>query len=296
MLINFILRFQKFRDLGDYPHKLKRKFQFISGNYKNFTDSEIESDSQSTEYVNWVSQIIASPKKYKEFRKSRIYREILEHVTYDQGLVYLEKFHAMGGSTEAILSYKKLDAIGSPRRFFYRGVGFISPTTLRYFATAQEIFNLFDLRDIANIVEIGCGYGGQAAVLKNLGLKNNYIFYDIPEVQSLISKFLSQNNPQNSSNFPSIYSIQPSSGNFVLSNYAFSELPEIVQRDYLSNLISSSKSGYMIMNSGLTDFTGRSSGKMALKEIMSFIPNAYILEEYPKTGPDNYLLVWGTKE
>ncbi len=78
-----------------------------------------------------------------------------------------------------------------------------------------------------------------------------------------------------------------------ISNYAFSELPYEVQKEYLEKILKKSKRGYMIMNSGRTNFSGRSTGKMTLKELNREIPTLEVREEYPKTGPDNYVLIWG---
>ena len=50
--------------------------------------------------------------------------------------------------------------------------------------------------------------------------------------------------------------------------------------------------GYVIMNSGDSNKTGKSKGKITLQEIMSRIPNARVLPEIPRTDLDNYVLVW----
>jgi hypothetical protein len=48
----------------------------------------------------------------------------------------------------------------------------------------------------------------------------------------------------------------------------------------------------MVMNSGMTNFTGRSSGKLRIEEIKEYIPNLVIASEQPKCGPDNYVAIW----
>ena len=54
-----------------------------------------------------------------------------------------------------------------------------------------------------------------------------------------------------------------------------------------------SNSGYMIMNSGRDNLTGRSSEKMSVQEIISHIPGASIFEAVAKTLKDNYIIAWG---
>ena len=78
----------------------------------------------------------------------------------------------------------------------------------------------------------------------------------------------------------------------VISNYAFSELPRKIQDEYLEKVILKSQRGFMLMNSGKTNKTGRSEGKITLEELRKSIPNLQELPEVPLTSPDNYLLVW----
>ena len=92
-----------------------------------------------------------------------------------------------------------------------------------------------------------------------------------------------------------IYDIQFKETDFVVSNYAFSELPEMTQREYVEKLFKKSPAGYLMMNSGRTNFTRRSSGKLSLNEILELLPGSSVFEELPKTGPDNYLIIWGFK-
>ena len=80
---------------------------------------------------------------------------------------------------------------------------------------------------------------------------------------------------------------------FAISNYAFSELPKTIQEIYLRTVLAKSKSGYMIMNSGLTNYTGRGEGKLSLDEIRKHLPNSVVVQENPLTSKDNYILIWG---
>jgi len=79
----------------------------------------------------------------------------------------------------------------------------------------------------------------------------------------------------------------------VISNYAFSELPLELQKIYIEKVIRKSKRGYLIMNSGMNNFSGRSDGKLHLAELRTLLPVFEILDEIPNTGPDNYVIVWG---
>ena len=78
----------------------------------------------------------------------------------------------------------------------------------------------------------------------------------------------------------------------MISNYAFSELPAVVQRMYVEKVLKKASRGYMTMNSGMPDSL-YSDGRMTLEEIQSIIPTTRILEEKPHSFRGNYLLVWG---
>ena len=86
------------------------------------------------------------------------------------------------------------------------------------------------------IVEIGGGYGGLCLFLKSLssffGVSiDSYILYDIPEIERLQSKYLQYHEIQ----------ITPKeeicSGYFLISNYAFSELPKDIRKAYEEEVI-----------------------------------------------------------
>ena len=53
----------------------------------------------------------------------------------------------------------------------------ISTTALRYLKIALDI-NQFYGHNLGNVVEIGCGYGGQALILDKVCNLTSYAFYD----------------------------------------------------------------------------------------------------------------------
>jgi hypothetical protein len=63
-----------------------------------------------------------------------------------------------------------------------------------------------------------------------------------------------------------IENLAPTEYDLVISNYAFSELPRDVQINYVKSVLAPSKRGYLTMNSGRSDWTGRSAGKLTLDE------------------------------
>jgi putative sugar O-methyltransferase len=257
-----------------------------------FSQDGIHSDSQVTFYEQSVSAIISSNREFKRFRRIYDYREILEHVDYNLGKKYLDTILTRNPrSINDITNFKNNDLVGRPRTYYFKGVGQISPTTLRYIAVAMDLQEKFGRLNFPRIVEIGAGYGGQAAILQTLQTYEQYFIYDLPDVQKLIRQYSSLIKTTNLE-YPDINNSKPQYFDLVISNYAFSELPRDIQNQYLEKVILKSNNGYMLMNSGKENRTGRSDGKITLQELREMIPN---LEEYPElplTSPDNYLLVW----
>jgi putative sugar O-methyltransferase len=282
--------------LSDFPQKLYIfiKNQIYDGSL--FSTSN-RSDSDSTPYTSFVASAIVSEKKLNSFRKDFRYRLILEHVDFALGFEYLRRL------TPATLDFYRenvnlvnLSKVGSPRVFFYPDLGWISPTIIRYLYVNQSLQRLFGESAIQNVAEIGIGFGGQAAITsKSLNVKR-YSIYDLPVVLALAESTLEKAELLSSAFVnKSISQVELETYDLVISNYAFSELPEAVQRDYIAKMLGASRCGYITMNSGRSDFSGRSSGKMSLTEITDLLPSCEILEEDPKTGPDNYIIVWGHK-
>ena len=254
-----------------------------------------KSDSDSTSYTDFVSAAVRDDKKLDRFRTAYSYRMILEHVDFELGYEYLSRL-----TPTTIAFYlndpmlKNLSKVGSPRVYYYPQLGWISPTVIRYLYVNQRILDLFSSKGVKKVGEIGIGFGGQFAITSKSMRSTEYSMYDLPVVLSLSEKTLGKANLLNGSfKQQSIDPVVPNSFDLVISNYAFSELPTDVQRDYILKIFKNTSCGYLTMNSGRSDVTGRSFGKMSLAEITAAIPGCEILEEDPLTGPDNYIIVWG---
>lgn len=253
--------------------------------------SSTRSDSELTNYLKLVNRGIENKQKFRSYFG---YRQILEHVTYYQGLMYLNRIRELGVvSSKEIYSLPHLDVIGKPRVFDYQELGHKSPTTLRYFSVASELREIFGTNLGENIAEIGAGFGGQAIVLDQLFNIETITIFDLPEVNTLISTFVGQFECKSQFYFKSEPKQLDLKIDFVISNYAFSELPRDLQLSYIAKLLTKSPKGYMIMNSGKSNVTGRSKGKVTFEDLKATIPGLQLGPEIPKTGPDNYVVYWG---
>ena len=276
----------------DMPIRVRNIILRKAKRVRPYSNNVSQSDSQATFYEKTVNDINSSKRRFKRFRRIYNYREILEHLGYKDGKSYLH--------TRKINDFQQIlkepcivnaDRIGKPRKFYYRNIGWISPTTLRYIATGYDIRDRFDFSKITTIAEIGAGYGGQINVLNTLVPQRRYLVFDLPNVQILIQNFLQRGTTVEIS-FEKISSYKSEHVDLVISNYAFSELPKELQLEYLKKIMSKSTNGYLLMNSGKTNSTGRSVGKVSFEEIQTFLPTVEIHPEIPLTSADNYLLIW----
>lgn len=258
------------------------------------------SESEDRFYVQAVERIVAHPKKFARFRRIYNYREVLEHVSFAQGKLYISRIlHLEPTLLNSTLQFQANDATGKPYIHNYPNIGKFSPTTLRYISVAAEIRSLFGNEVSGDFAEIGVGYGGQFSVLNETQRISSYSMFDLVPVLELVRKYLSSfGNNQVKLNkviFEDLRELPDKNWDLVISNYAFSELPKSLQLDYVEKVLTRSKRGYLIMNSGKSNISGFSKGKLTLKELEDLLPGVEILEEVPNTGPDNYVLVWGHK-
>ena len=195
-------------------------------------------------YVQCVKENINLEKENLFFKSDPRYNYVLEHVNLAQGLEYLslikEEFGDFYESNKDFLIElcKKNDEIGAPAKGYFINFCSCSPTNLRYIY--QSLLTLKYAKEIGlenlKIVEIGGGYGGLCLFLKSLsslfGVSiDSYVLYDIPEIEQLQSKYLQYHEIE----------ITPKeeicSGYFLVSNYAFSELPQDIRKVYEDEVI-----------------------------------------------------------
>ena len=75
-----------------------------------------------------------------------------------------------------------------------------------------------------------------------------------------------------------------------MSNYAFSELPKILQKKYLLKYIKKSKNGYMVMNSGKKESSFKEN-HYSLSELKEYLPKFKIKKDISNV-PGNYIIYW----
>lgn len=285
-----IYRFLKDKTLIEYKKILAKLFGEFSTKLDN------RSDSDNGNYLRTVRKSIKSTRKFNNFKRNKNYQDILEHTDFEIGKKYFEilKFRNDHIFENIQLAYIN-DEIGNAKKFSFDD-HYISPSTLRYAKVISDLQNLFGGCPGNNWIEIGVGYGGQALIADQFFKIESYTLVDLKDVLNLTSRYLDHHllncelilKTHNELSNRNLY-------DFVISNYAFSELPRKLQISYVNKVLSKSKKGYLTMNSGI-EASARTNNKLTINELRELLPSFEILDEVPNTSPDNYVIVWGHQE
>jgi hypothetical protein len=254
-----------------------------------------ESIAQTTSYPNFCERAAEDDELFANFKQNPIYRQILEHVTYQEGQEYLK---IIQNDYPELLDYlplfKQNDTIGNPIKYVYSDIGEISSTTLRYMKVAGDLKRTFgDKLRSMHIVEIGGGYGGQCKILSDLGAFASYTMIDLPQCNPLSKRYLSALGVANVSFIDNTDLKSAGQYDLVISNYAFSEIDKEGQSEYLEKIIDPSPYGYMTLNfmssySNICSYT--------LQELLTFLykshKKGHVEAERPLTGTSNVILTW----
>lgn len=243
--------------------------------------------SDNREYLSIVEVATQSELVFHKFRSNRQYRKILEHVTKRLAMEYL------GSIPEAerrlLLELTECDVVGGPLRYRFRKYGHYSPTTIRYlFFNAQYRKYFGELTDF-KVIEIGGGFGGQAAVSLTLDPTISWTIFDLPQVLALQEKYLSAVNLKGRVNFESGLDIRRTQGDLLISNYALSEISRDLQITYFDSVVTNCQRGYMAWNT----ISEKVNGGLTLSEVLEMIPGSKYVEEVPSSSPGNVIIYWG---
>ena len=259
------------------------------------SDKAFKSASDNGSYPELALRAAIDPNIFSIFRRHRSYTAILEHVSIKQGEEYLTIIQEeYGYSTKEVLeAISCLQSIGHPILHKIKGLPDpVSTTALRYLKVALEIKALRG-KYLGHVVEIGCGYGGQAVILDKIADIDSYTFIDLWQVNMLIKRFIEASPLSCNYSISTLReAVRPrNSWDFAISNYAFSELPKGLQEKYLADIILVSQHGYMTMNSGIGGSHGEVAN-MSLAELQSALHTSSVIEERPLTSSKNYILSW----
>jgi hypothetical protein len=284
---DYLKQVLKISGVRGFKDDLNVKFKEWSLNTSHFNAQNDSSLSDTYDYRLICKLAVESEEIFSKFARNREYRAILEHVTREQGFMYLNLIK----NKEVMSLIPKLQEInlGNPFKFYYRGIGMISPTYLRYLKVVDDLKNIFGNLDNFCISEVGAGYGGQAVVIDRLFKIQSYSIYDLSYSCDLIKKYTERLGTEMPLSFYRDSIENTSEIDLFISNYAFSELKRDIQIAYLNNLISKSKRGYVVYN----HITEGHFDSMDVNEFKARIDGAEIFAEKPLTFSGNQLVIWG---
>ena len=250
------------------------------------TDSDYQSD-----YVSFCNLAVSNIDAFNNFRSLKPMVEAIDHVTFQQGKIYISEILASNSwSDEYIKVVKAVDSIGKSRKYRFKPYGVFSPTIIRYLKVYNDLVLYFGKLDSKNIAEIGVGFGGQASIIQLINKPLTYSLFDLPAVLDLTKKFLSELSIEkdlywHDGRNPS--SVKP---DLVISNYAFSELSKQMQNKYLENVILPSPQGYITWST----LSEQLLGGYSIADLVRIIPGSQILPEKPYTSSGNCIIIWGS--
>lgn len=207
------------------------------------------SESDNSRYPQFCYLAAQNDVIFQTFRKGQAYRDIVETVGYDLGLLFAKEIKER--YPYLLPSFEKIcleDKVGGPLNYFYPGIGLISPTVLRYVKVFGDLQREFGDLSKFHIVEIGGGFGGQCKIIHDIGGFAKYDIIDLPACVPLIDKYLSCFSIANvtATGYSSLQN--PVQCDLVISNYAFSEISRTGQSWYMEMVINQAPRGYMIYN------------------------------------------------
>jgi hypothetical protein len=187
----------------------------------------------------------------RRFRRLRAVRNVVETVGPTDARFYAKRILQWGAEWLGNPLVADIDDWGDPIRCprLLLGTGRpFSPTTLRYLATALWLKRSHKLPAGADIVEIGVGFGGLAA-MNALVSKSRTHLVDLPQVEQAALRMLAETGLGAHGMTGGAAMEKPVP--MVISNYAFTEMNAGLQRDYFEKFIRGSSHGIIISNAGI---------------------------------------------
>ena len=229
--------------------------------------------------------------KLTDWKRNHDVTTILEHLSFENGQVYLDTLLGDGVNPRVIQKLCSLnDQFGNANVQKFENDILSSPSSIRYVRHALDICNLIKSKNFTkvNIIEIGGGYGGLCLILNQLsaivGINiDKYFIYDLPETQKLQRYYLSNTNCitnvrwKPASNFGQNFITNDGEINILVSCYCLSEIEDKFKLEYLQHLLSKVSGAYLAWNWGY---------KTGLPE------NRIETVEYPDTGNGNTIIKW----
>lgn len=205
--------------------------------------------TSNSDYQLICQEAASNDELFNVFKQNKRYQEVLEHVSYQAGQELLDDTKDKEFMLDNLEKFRANDVLGGANIQDYGTYGSLSPSTARYIKNAIDIRYEFG-PGLTKIVEIGGGYGGLAKTMSVVYKLEKYTVVDIPEVNLLSNKYISNFpeldgifNTHSCYEYPTITDLD-----LVISNYALSELNIDGQLEYFDKIIQHAQHFYIIYN------------------------------------------------
>jgi putative sugar O-methyltransferase len=242
-------------------------------------------------HVLTASNAIKCDHAFNNFKTDPNFTSILEHVSYQQGLEYINEIKTYSNWNSLNWNiFLENDTIGNPQTYNYSNelnelklnTFDISPSTLRYICFGIKILDYiksFNKTELS-IVEVGGGYGGQCKILFDLcelsGITiSKYTIIDLTEITLLQSKFLKKLNYENVNTIPfdGCDKLLDSYYDLFISNYALGEFTFDVKEFYINRVLPKCNRYFITWNT---------------RPIHDYFNNSKFVDESPQTNPTQF--------
>lgn len=193
--------------------------------------------SEGMPWASLCSEYADGTRDSTGFRRHSAVRDVVETVGPVDGRFYAQKIREWGPEWLTNEAVMEIDRWGNPIRWPKWLLGTpnsFSPTTLRYLATALWLKRKGYLGPKSNILEIGVGFAGLAA-MNALVSGAVTTLVDLPQVEAAAARMLTENGL--AAQYQLSRTVRDSPMDLVISNYAFSELNAATQNEYFDKYI-----------------------------------------------------------
>lgn len=273
------------RDLRRLVRGVRARFE------PGFGRRPMTSVTHPSPYPGFCRQAARDDATFASFKQEPVYVRVLEHLTCDEGGLYLRRLlEQTPALTSSLPRLRENDRLGAPQTCDYGEYGRFSATTLRYAKVLSDLTALFGSLDGLRIVEIGGGYGGQCFVTSLVAEPESYTLIDLDSVLDLQEVYLRRLGVQGVRFVSSERVPRHESWDLVLSNYAFSECTRATQETYVTRVLTRSLRGYVTYNWTAPDWAGAPYDRA---ELLAAVPGSHFAPPVPQLIPEEELWLWG---
>jgi hypothetical protein len=265
----------------------------------------LTSISDYPDYTELCQRAAEDDALFQTFREHPTYKAVVSASLNLEGRDYLAMLEQRGFDMAFFEQLREHDRIGGPHLVSYPGIGAAAPQTVRYVKVLQDLELMFGSLEGASIAEIGCGFGGQCAVIAKRYKVARYTLLDLPAPLALSRRYLDTLGIENAVCTPLEKLPFSSRFDLAISCYGLSEIARPFQAMYIQRILMRSKAGYLVWNNeGMkqhTDWQKEFLGSEMIygEELMSMLPGSRLAEPSWVSEDDRLnnapLIVWGTR-